>query len=108
MTALASRAGHLAQALLQEPLPRRWAHVQGVAARARSLAPVLGADAGLLEAAAWLHDIGYAPGLAVTSLHALDGARYLRDAQHADAMLCCSTQTRRASQTALQPVLRRV
>jgi HD domain len=41
-----------------------------------------------LEAAAWLHDIGYAPGLAVTGLHALDGARYLRDAQHADAMLC--------------------
>ena len=75
MTALASRAGHLAQALLQEPLPRRWAHVQGVAARALSLAPVLGADAGLLEAAAWLHDIGYAPGLAVTGLHALDGAR---------------------------------
>ncbi len=26
--------------------------------------------------------------LAVTGLHALDGARYLRDAQHADAMLC--------------------
>jgi putative nucleotidyltransferase with HDIG domain len=68
--------------------PRRWAHVQGVAAWARSLAPVLGADADLLEAAAWLHDIGYAPGLAVTGLHALDGARYLRDAQHADAMLC--------------------
>ena len=59
-----------------------------MAARARSLAPVLGADAELLEAAAWLHDIGYAPGLAVAGLHALDGARYLRDAQHADAMLC--------------------
>jgi hypothetical protein len=29
-----------------------------------------------------------APGLAVTGLHALDGARYLRDAQHADALLC--------------------
>jgi hypothetical protein len=29
----------------------------------------------LPEAAAWLHDIGYAPGLAVTGLHALDGAR---------------------------------
>ena len=42
---------------------RTWAHVQGVADRARSLAPVLGADADLLEAAAWLHDIGYAPGL---------------------------------------------
>jgi HD domain len=71
-----------------EPLPRRWAHVQGVAARARGLATVLGADADLLEAAAWLHDIGYAPGLADTGLHALDGARYLRDAQHADTMLC--------------------
>ena len=64
MNTLASWAEQLARALLQEPLPRRWAHVQGVAARARSLAPVLGADADLLEAAAWLHDIGYAPGLA--------------------------------------------
>ena len=62
--------------------------LQGVAARARGLAPVLGADADLLEAAAWLHDIGYAPGLALTGLHQLDGARYLRDAQHADALLC--------------------
>jgi HD superfamily phosphodiesterase len=59
-----------------------------VAARARSLAPVLGADADLLEAAAWLHDIGRAPGLATTGLHALDGARYLRDTQHTDTMLC--------------------
>jgi putative nucleotidyltransferase with HDIG domain len=88
MNTLASRAGQLAQALLQESLPRRWAHVQGVAARACSLATVLGADADLLEAAAWLHDIGYAPGLATTGLHALDGARYLRDTQHADTMLC--------------------
>ncbi len=88
MNTLAPWAEHLAQALLQDPLARRWAHVQGVAARARSLAPVLGADADLPEAAAWLHDIGYAPDLAVTGLHALDGARYLRDAQHADAMLC--------------------
>ncbi len=61
---------------------------KGVAARARGLAPVLGADADLLEAAAWLHDTGYAPDLATTGLHQLDGARYLRDAQHADAMLC--------------------
>jgi hypothetical protein len=88
MNTLASWAGHLAQAILQESLPRRWAHVQGVAARARSLTPVLGTDADLLEAAAWLHEIGYAPGLTVTGLHPLDGARYLRDAQHADAMLC--------------------
>ncbi len=88
MDTLASWAEHLARALLQESLPRRWAHVQGVANRARSLAAVLGADADLLEAAAWVHDIGYAPSLATTGLHQLDGARYLRDAQHADAMLC--------------------
>ena len=88
MNTLAPWAQQLARALLQEPLPRRWAHVQGVAARARGLTPVLGADADLLEAAAWLHDIGYAPGLAVTGLHALDGARYLRDVQHGDTMLC--------------------
>ena len=35
-----------------------------------------------------LHDIGYAPGLAATGFHPLDGARYLRDAQHTPAMLC--------------------
>ena len=85
---MASWAQQLARELFQEPLPRRWAHVQGVAARARGLAPVLGADAELMEAAAWLHDVGYAPGLAATGLHQLDGARYLRDAQHADDMLC--------------------
>jgi HD superfamily phosphodiesterase len=88
MNTLASWAEQLARALLQEPLSRRWAHSQGVAARARGLAPVLGADADLLEAAAWLHDIGYAPGLTLTGLHQLDGARHLRDAQHADALLC--------------------
>jgi hypothetical protein len=30
--------------------------------------------------AAWLHDIGYAPELAVTGFHPLDGARFLRRA----------------------------
>jgi hypothetical protein len=88
MNTLAPWAQQLARALLREPLPRRWAHVQGVATRARNLAPILGTDADLLQAAAWLHDIGYAPGLAATGLHQLDGARYLRDTQHADAMLC--------------------
>lgn len=33
---------------------------------------------GVLVGAALLHDIGYAPDLASTGLHALDGARYLR------------------------------
>lgn len=81
-------AERLARTLLERPLPRRWAHVQGVAARARGLAPTLGADADLLEAAAWLHDIGYLPDLAATGMHGLDGARYLRDVQHADPVLC--------------------
>src|SRR5262252_5474837 len=77
-----------ARKLLEIPLPRRWAHSQGVAAQAHSLAPILGKDADLLEAAAWLHDGGYSPELVDTGFHPLDGARYLRDAQHADDMLC--------------------
>lgn len=84
----AKRARDLAESLLADPLPRRWAHTQGVAARAESLAPILGDDADLLQAAAWLHDIGYAPALATTGFHPLDGARYLRDVEHADPRLC--------------------
>ncbi|GAB3979204.1 HDIG domain-containing protein [Actinoallomurus acanthiterrae] len=81
-------AAEIARKLLQEPLPRRWAHTQGVAQRARCLAPVLGEDGDLLEAAAWLHDVGYSPDLVVTGFHPLDGARYLRDVEHADRRLC--------------------
>ena len=81
-------AEELARKLLEVPLPRRWAHVQGVAARARTLATILGDDAELLEAAAWLHDIGYSPYVADTGFHPLDGARYLRDVQHADGTVC--------------------
>jgi hypothetical protein len=59
------------------PLGRRWAHAQAVAVRAASL-PFSGAERDLLVAAAYLHDIGYAPELAATGFHALDGARHLR------------------------------
>jgi predicted hydrolase (HD superfamily) len=38
------------------------------------------ADGELLTAAAILHDIGYAPEIAKTGFHPLDGARALRDA----------------------------
>jgi HD domain len=89
MQTLAAWAQDLARTLLADELPRRWSHVQGVAERARSLAPALGPDADLLEAAAWLHDIGYHPDLADSGLHGLDGARYLRDRYHADPTLCC-------------------
>lgn len=77
----------IAESLLAEPLPRRWAHSQGVAERSRSLAPILGADADLMEAAAVLHDIGYSPDLAKSGFHPLDGARYLRDVAQADGRL---------------------
>src|SRR5260370_2191788 len=80
-------AEEIARKLLEIPLPRRWAHTEGVAAQARSLAPMLGGDADLLEAAAWLHDIGYSPDLVVTGFHPLDGARYLRDFDDASDML---------------------
>lgn len=57
----------------------RWHHSAGVAAAAAGLAWVFNAaDAELLVAAAWLHDIGYAPALLDTGFHPLDGARHLR------------------------------
>ncbi|QHC29362.1 HD domain-containing protein [Streptomyces sp. HF10] len=74
----------LSEAMLAEPLPRRWAHSLGVAERARSLGPILGCDAELLEAAAVLHDVGYSPSIAVTGFHPLDGARFLREQEGAD------------------------
>jgi predicted hydrolase (HD superfamily) len=85
---LADWASDLARSLLAEPLPRRWAHTQGVAAQARTLAPILGNETDLLVAAAWLHDIGYSPTLVDTGFHPLDGARYLRDSHHTDPRLC--------------------
>lgn len=88
MQSLCAWAEDLAGNLLEDTLPRRWAHVQGVVARARSLAAAFAGDSELLDAAAWLHDIGYLSELAQTGLHALDGARYLRDVEHANPMLC--------------------
>lgn len=84
MPKLTEWAYPLAESLLAELLPRRWKHCLGVAERARTIALVLGRDADLLEAAAVLHDIGYAPDLAKTGFHPLDGARYLRDVSNAD------------------------
>lgn len=68
-------ARDLAQQLI-EPLGPRWLHVQGVASAAeRAIADMrFGRE---LVAAAWLHDIGYAPDLQDTGFHPVDGARYL-------------------------------
>lgn len=58
--------------------PRRWAHVEGVAARAEELRPAVPPEEGdLLVAAAWLHDIGCSEVLVETGFHSLDGAVYL-------------------------------
>ncbi|WP_189219156.1 MULTISPECIES: HD domain-containing protein [Streptomyces] len=80
-------ATRVAEGELSAVLPRRWAHTRGVAERATEVGPVLGKDAGLLVAAATLHDVGYAPRLAVTGFHPLDGARFLRDEHGADERL---------------------
>ncbi|MDJ0346296.1 HD domain-containing protein [Streptomyces sp. H10-C2] len=80
-------AMRVGEAELKATLPRRWAHSKGVASRAADLARILGKDAGLLITAATLHDVGYAPRLAVTGFHPLDGARFLRDVHSADEPL---------------------
>ncbi|MEV7051972.1 HD domain-containing protein [Streptomyces anulatus] len=80
-------AMEVAEAELSSTLPRRWAHTQGVGQRAVKVGQILGQDATLLVAAATLHDVGYAPRLAVTGFHPLDGARFLRDEHGADERL---------------------
>ena len=73
---------------LADPLPRRWRHVQATAAAAVRLSTLPGVCGSLLVAAAWLHDIGYAPDLVDTGFHPLDGGRFLRR-QGADERLVC-------------------
>jgi len=77
--ALIADARGLAKKLLRKALPERWRHTQGVAGRAAELAvTVPAADRPVLIAAAWLYDIGYAPGFQETGFHPLDGGLYLR------------------------------
>lgn len=80
-------ARELARSMLAAELPRRWAHSEGVARQAAAIGPALGDRAELVESAAWLHDIGYAPLLVVAGFHPLDGARYLRDSGFGDRTL---------------------
>jgi len=67
----------VAEEKLANPVPRRWRHVQGVARQVRRVGELAPSDFEVLEAAALLHDIGYAPDLVQTEFHPLDGARYL-------------------------------
>jgi hypothetical protein len=62
-------------ATLLAPLGNRWLHVQGVVERACWVSRVFEEEDQLyLIAAAYLHDIGYAPSLNKTGFHPLDGA----------------------------------
>jgi HD domain-containing protein len=64
---------------LLQPIPKRWAHVSGVVRQAARVASTLPAsERSWLVAAAYLHDIGWAPVLIDTGFHPLDGARWLR------------------------------
>src|SRR5438128_6751723 len=76
---LVTWARDLARRYLDVPRFRdaRWPHVQAVAARAARIAPAFGSHADVLVAAGWLHDIGYAPELAATGFHPLDGGRFV-------------------------------
>ncbi|MEV0761712.1 HD domain-containing protein [Nocardia sp. NPDC050435] len=82
-------AWHIASSELETVLPRRWAHTQGVAKAAVALAARLHCETELLTAAAVLHDVGYAPRLAATGFHPLDGARFLRDQHQIDERVVC-------------------
>jgi len=73
-----AEAAAIAEELLARDLPRRWAHTRGVAGIARTLTQLATPDGDVLEAAAWLHDIGYATSIAETGFHPLDGAQHLR------------------------------
>ncbi len=75
---LISTARETAHRLLDHD-PERLRHSEAVAVRAEALAGTVGdGEAGLLVAAAWLHDVGYSVGLTTTGFHPLDGARHLR------------------------------
>jgi putative nucleotidyltransferase with HDIG domain len=69
-------ATNMAESLLAERLPRRWAHSLGVLRVAQRIAPALGDDAELLAAAAVLHDVGYAPEAVDTHQHMIDGGSF--------------------------------
>lgn len=74
---------------LLAPLGNRWLHVQGVVEQACWVGKILNEEnRNYLIAAAYLHDIGYAPSLKKTGFHPLDGAEYVRST-FGDERLAC-------------------
>ncbi|MFG3702023.1 hypothetical protein ACGF5C_29625 [Micromonospora sp. NPDC047620] len=62
--------GEIARRKSEAPLPRRWSHVQAIAAKARAVSDAVAGERDVLVASAWLHDVGYSPGLVDTGLWA--------------------------------------
>lgn len=74
-----SEASALATRLLQG-VETRLSHSGAVAAQIDRVAYLVEREwRSAIKDAAWLHDVGYSPQLALTGFHALDGARWLRD-----------------------------
>ena len=68
---------------LLAPLGDRWLHSKAVGDKAADIAGRLTLpERDVLAAAGYLHDIGYAPELALTHFHPLDGGRHLRTLGH--------------------------
>ena len=87
MTESPATAEDLARELLAR-MPDRLAHTEGVARKAEEAAVVFEPDeAAGLVAAAWLHDIGYSPGLVGIRMHALDGGWFLQS-RHYPERVC--------------------
>ena len=79
MTASQVKQARVVAETLLVALPDRLMHVRAVVAAAESLRGHFDATTGdCLVAAAWLHDIGYAPSLRVTGFHPVDGATFAR------------------------------
>ena len=70
-----ARCNELARDFADE-LDMRWVHLEAVGRAAAGLSLDSGM-ANLVVGAAWLHDIGYAPRLHRTGMHAIDGAMFL-------------------------------
>lgn len=87
MRSASAEQAHLIAETALASSPRRWAHSKGVERRATAFVTWPASRSNLLVAAAVLHDVGYAPELAATGFHPLDGARFLRDVHGLDEQL---------------------
>lgn len=67
-------------------LGTRWDHVETVGRLADWMVAEVGISSDI-AAAAWLHDLGYAPALAITGFHPVDGATFLADACAPDGVV---------------------